>query len=381
MRFSLSARKLTLFIAAAALCFPVLTLADRVTLNVKAKDYLESSSSDKGKWKFLKIREKQRRADIVCNLELASAPGTWKAVTWTVLTTFQPSKFAFKRTQLQHFDTLICDNSEWLTERRKLRKFETAEAKRLELSYAVKDGDLEKCKTLLQEGTEGLFEFDDEGRTPLHHAAIHGNLEILQLLISHGARTDARSGITGPGLMNRTPFLDAVSYGSLESVKALAPFIDPETEVDEEEVSPLSLAAERGDIAIFDFIIKNHLFKRETDHFLTALTSAMDNGHFSLAKSILNHPEFPLNTVDELMDRFMKDRNIQLGDKEITPTRKILHLFQEAQTERLKKLHESRLSSALCTEEKIQIFPDPIKRLIHSYAFDMIDFVEEPEEM
>jgi serine/threonine-protein phosphatase 6 regulatory ankyrin repeat subunit A len=53
---------------------------------------------------------------------------------------------------------------------------------------------------------------DHRGRTPLHVAAFHNNLDCMQLLLSHGASVEARD-ITG-----KTPLLVAAYSGQCSAI-------------------------------------------------------------------------------------------------------------------------------------------------------------------
>ncbi|CEP13049.1 hypothetical protein [Parasitella parasitica] len=53
-----------------------------------------------------------------------------------------------------------------------------------ELIAAVIANDLEKCKALLEKDVDLCFSGDNQGRTPLHHAAEHGHMEIIEWLLS-----------------------------------------------------------------------------------------------------------------------------------------------------------------------------------------------------
>lgn len=54
----------------------------------------------------------------------------------------------------------------------------------LDLIAAVIANDLEKCKALLEQDADLCFSGDELGRTPLHHAAEHGHMDIINWLLS-----------------------------------------------------------------------------------------------------------------------------------------------------------------------------------------------------
>jgi ankyrin repeat protein len=62
---------------------------------------------------------------------------------------------------------------------------------------------------------------DDHGHTPLHLAAEAGNMEIVRMLITHGAQVNALTIVHGTGI-NYTPVDAAASRGHLEVTKYLS---------------------------------------------------------------------------------------------------------------------------------------------------------------
>lgn len=59
-----------------------------------------------------------------------------------------------------------------------------------ELFAAVKEGSLEKVTGILQVTPDLAKEKDENGNTPLHHAAYHGCIEIMGALLANGADKD-----------------------------------------------------------------------------------------------------------------------------------------------------------------------------------------------
>lgn len=84
----------------------------------------------------------------------------------------------------------------------------------MELVEAIKSGDKEAVKEALESGAD-LSQQDKQGWTPLNWAAGAGQLEIVELLLQHGANPLA----VGRDL--RTPQMIALAAGHAEVVKAL----------------------------------------------------------------------------------------------------------------------------------------------------------------
>ena len=90
----------------------------------------------------------------------------------------------------------------------------------VELSRLISDGDLDNVKLLLETGAKEeikkYVEYKSKfGDSPLHLASIKGNLEIMKLLIFHGADVNSMND------SGNTPLIWASKFGYLEIVKLL----------------------------------------------------------------------------------------------------------------------------------------------------------------
>ncbi|VDN04815.1 unnamed protein product [Thelazia callipaeda] len=86
-------------------------------------------------------------------------------------------------------------------------------------------------------GSKTLIKYD--GRTALHFAAQHANLDIIRLLIHNGANKDAQDAL------DQTPLFLAASEGHLDAVECLISFGASKEITDQKERSPRDVAAEK----------------------------------------------------------------------------------------------------------------------------------------
>ena len=81
-------------------------------------------------------------------------------------------------------------------------------AKRMsDLHMAVKDGDHAKVIHVIKQDKRLVNAKDDEGRSPLHFAALHGDEKSAELLLHAGADIEARNS------RKRTPIFGAIKFG------------------------------------------------------------------------------------------------------------------------------------------------------------------------
>jgi ankyrin repeat protein len=84
-------------------------------------------------------------------------------------------------------------------------------------AWAIKTGDLKNVKEYVEKEGEDVNQVEDgvNKRTPLHHAADFGQVEVIKYLISKGAKVDAKDAF---GI---TPLLAAVYENHEEAAKIL----------------------------------------------------------------------------------------------------------------------------------------------------------------
>ncbi|KAK3794181.1 hypothetical protein RRG08_049581 [Elysia crispata] len=88
------------------------------------------------------------------------------------------------------------------------------EAKGQELVWKIKNGELGDVKTFVEKESMDV-NIEVQGRLPLHYAADYGQTDVLEYLLSKGAKVNA------PDKYGITPLLSAIFEGHTSSVKLL----------------------------------------------------------------------------------------------------------------------------------------------------------------
>jgi hypothetical protein len=79
----------------------------------------------------------------------------------------------------------------------------------------ARGGHLHRLRAMLEGDPSAAKAKDAKGETPLHHAARHGDLEVLKLLLAHGADPNARTPV------GATPLHVARAFGEERAAKLL----------------------------------------------------------------------------------------------------------------------------------------------------------------
>jgi ankyrin repeat protein len=114
----------------------------------------------------------------------------------------------------------------------------------LELAINRSKDSYEVVKFLLDSGSDPNMILR-LGSTPLHQAALFGNIEIVQLLIGSGANVNARDDL------GETPIYSAVHLGYLEMVKCLVHFDTELNELNDKGETPVFLALKHPEILTY----------------------------------------------------------------------------------------------------------------------------------
>lgn len=118
------------------------------------------------------------------------------------------------------------------------------------LIRAIRFGTLDIARALYQHNPSLLFQSDNEGLTPLHHAVEKGSPEIVSFLIEMKSKINAK---TKESDGSRSPLHLAAKAGSLEILKLLVNAGAEKDILDKEGDSPLAIACHEGryDVALF----------------------------------------------------------------------------------------------------------------------------------
>src|SRR5262249_31836895 len=105
---------------------------------------------------------------------------------------------------------------------------------------AVRKGDMEKVKALLEAGPDLVFNTDNDGWTALMNAAHWGHKDVAELLLANKAEVNSRakSGLTALHC--------AAAQGFTEIVKLLLANGAEVNAMDNDGITPLHFAAEEG---------------------------------------------------------------------------------------------------------------------------------------
>ncbi|XP_077247379.1 ankyrin repeat family protein isoform X1 [Tasmannia lanceolata] len=197
--------------------------------------------------------------------------------------------------------------------------------KRGALHFAAREGRTEVCKYLLEELNLGDVDVkDDDGETPLlhaarqghiitakylidrganpaasselgatslHHAAGIGNIELLNFLISKGVDVDSQSDAG-------TPLIWAAGHGQQDAVKALLEHhANPNAETDD-NITPLLSSVAAGSLPCLEILIQAGANANVSAGGVTPLHIAAENGSIEIINCLLKAGADP-NASDE----------------------------------------------------------------------------------
>lgn len=155
-----------------------------------------------------------------------------------------------------------------------------ARGARLTLHEAAAVGDVDRLRRLLEEQPDAVHDISHDGWTPLHLAAHFGHGEAVELLLAHGADLHARSR----NELHNTA-LNAAVFGRRHEVVRLLLDRGADPNVRQRGGwTPLHRAAFLGDGAMVELLLqRGAAAEAQTDDGRTAEAIAREQGHASLA--------------------------------------------------------------------------------------------------
>ena len=151
-----------------------------------------------------------------------------------------------------------------------------------DLFAAAVQGNVEVVQALLSQGAD-FNKSDGHGRTALFLAAGQGNLEVVQALLSHGADVN-KSDIHG-----RTALFSAAIRGNVEVVQALLSRGADVNEGDIDGETALLVAAGQGNVEVVQALLSHGADVNKSDKYgRTALFSAAIGGNVEVVQALLS---------------------------------------------------------------------------------------------
>lgn len=162
--------------------------------------------------------------------------------------------------------------------------------------FACKFNSLDILKLYIDKLEFDINAYDSKGKQCIHYATIKGNIEMMQILIDHGADINSQTRTDG-----RTPLMFAVVINKPEVVKFILSIksIDP-TLATKFDDTALILASAPGFLENVKLLIETCKIdiNSQNSNGATALHNAVINNKIELVKYLLQQPEINLQIQD-----------------------------------------------------------------------------------
>jgi len=149
------------------------------------------------------------------------------------------------------------------------------------LNAAINKGNIDIVALLLEHGADTAT-WNRDNRSPLDQAAVRGRLDVIRLLLYHHVDVNFRNGI------ERTSLFMASQEGELEVARALLQHGAAVDARDKYGLTPLMLASQHGHADVVRFLLENGATadSRKDDGW-TSLMAASQNGHLDVVRLLL----------------------------------------------------------------------------------------------
>eukprot|EP00824_Muranothrix_gubernata_P014383 TRINITY_DN2989_c0_g1_i1.p1 TRINITY_DN2989_c0_g1~~TRINITY_DN2989_c0_g1_i1.p1 ORF type:complete len:766 (-),score=192.71 TRINITY_DN2989_c0_g1_i1:81-2348(-) len=155
-------------------------------------------------------------------------------------------------------------------------------ARKAIIHYASEGGSMSILKMLIEELREPIEMVDDDNRTALHYACRMGRENVVQYLLAHKARLEARDR------WKEVPMHLAADGGHIKIIEMLFAAGAKLDAVNEEGRAPLHFASYHGNSEVVDFLLKQKVNVIQEDLWKqTPLHGACDQGRVSVARKLI----------------------------------------------------------------------------------------------
>ena len=175
--------------------------------------------------------------------------------------------------------------------------FQSCLIRKTPLHIAAEHGHLEVVNVLMEKDNIKLNLIDDESQTPLHLAVQRGNLEIVKVLIERDG-----IGLNLRDYMHKTPLHLAAECGFLEIVKVLIEKDGVELNLkDNRGQTPLHLAARESRSEMIKILVEKEGIglNLKDNYSRTPLNIAVIYGNLNMVKILVEKDDIKLNLKDE----------------------------------------------------------------------------------
>ncbi len=155
---------------------------------------------------------------------------------------------------------------------------------------AVKQTDLKKLETIIKKKIDDVNKVDRNGRTPMHYAALDGNLEVVKLFLKYNAKVNPNDND------GYTPLHYAAINGHLEVVQHIVKHSANVNQINNRVNSPVYYALLKGHIRVVLYLVEQGVDVNLADKWgNTPLHYAALYGHIGVLELLLKKDDVDIN--------------------------------------------------------------------------------------